>query len=379
MKFKGVLLILASVMKLNLIRFLLPVYFLCAFLGFGQGLDKSEYTKTSGAKYDLSLLAKLNPDTAKVGSMLSQLYREKHNLHSILLVNDDQIILESYFNGFSDSTKHDLRSVTKSIRSILVGIAIDKGFIKSIDDPISDYLKPLEPKKNPDKQKDKITIRHLLTMSSGLDCNDWDQKSMGQEDKVYKKKDWLQYTLDLPMVHEPGATSAYCSMGVVLLAEIISRASGLPVDKFAETYLFEPLKIDNVAWGHTSSKEVIPSGKRLFMTPRDLAKVGQLILNQGIWEGKQIVSSTWITESTSPKTKITGLDYGYLWWNIPLSAGKKKVIAITATGNGGQYVMVVPEMNMVAVFTGGAYNSQDDKLPFAIMQRVLLPLLSTSL
>lgn len=366
-------------MKLNFIRFLLPVYFLSLFWGFGQGLDQSEYTKTSGPKYDLSMLAKLNPDTAKVGGMLRQLYREKHKLHSMLLIKNDQIILESYFNGFSDSTKHDLRSVTKSIRSILVGIAIDKGFIKSLDDPISNYLKPLEPQKNLDKQKDEITIRHLLTMSSGLDCNDWDQKSMGQEDKVYKKKDWLQYTLDLPMVYEPGTTSAYCSMGVVLLAEIISRASGLPINKFAETYLFTPLNITNVAWGHTSNKEVIHSGKRLYMTPRDLAKVGQLILNQGIWEGKQIVSGVWIAESTSPKTKITGLDYGYLWWNIPLSAGEKTVMTITATGNGGQYVMVIPEMNMVAVFTGGAYNSQDDKLPFAIMQRVLLPLLSTSL
>ena len=340
---------------------------------------ESEYNKIKSPEYDLSSLVRLNPDTTMVGSMLRQLYREKHRLHSILLVKDDQIILESYFNGFSDSTKHDLRSVTKSIRSILVGIALDKGFIKSLDDPISIYLKPLEPQKNRDDRKDKITIRHLLTMSSGLDCNDWDSKSMGQEDKVYKKKDWLQYTLDLPMVQEPGTTSAYCSMGVVLLAEIISRASGLSIDQFAQTYLFSPLTIDNVVWGHTSNKEVIPSGKRLYMTPRDLAKVGQLILNHGIWEEKQIVSEAWVADSTAPKTKITGLDYGYLWWNIPLSAGEKTVKAITATGNGGQYVMVIPEMNMIAVFTGGAYNSQDDKLPFAIMQRVLLPLLNTAL
>jgi CubicO group peptidase (beta-lactamase class C family) len=102
-------------------------------------------------------------------------------------------------------------------------------------------------------------------------------------------------------------------------------------------------------------------------------------LNHGIWEEKQIVSEAWVADSTTPKTKITGLDYGYLWWNIPLSTGEKTVKAITATGNGGQYVMVIPEMNMIAVFTGGAYNSQDDKLPFAIMQRVLLPLLNTAL
>jgi len=112
-------------------------------------------------------------------------------------------------------------------------------------------------------------------MSTGLDCND--KKSLGQEDRIYKKQDWLQYAIDLPMVNEPGEVSNYCSIGTVMIAEIISQASGMSIDKFAEHYLFNPLGITNVSWGHTSKKDVIPSSKRLYMTSRDMAKIGQLI------------------------------------------------------------------------------------------------------
>ncbi len=315
-------------------------------------------------------------DTTLVYKLFHQLQNGEHQIHSVLLVKNKELIIEEYFNGHTANNTHDLRSATKSIRSILMGIAIDKGFIASINDPISNYLKNPTPKKNLDQRKEKITINHLLTMSSGLDCNDWNQKSKGQEDKVYKKDDWLQYTLNLPMLHEPGTVSNYCSMGTVLLAEIISQSSGMSIDQFAEKYLFGPLGINKVKWGHTSNKEVIPSAKRLYMTSRDMAKIGQLILNKGVWKGEQIVSEKWIEESTKSKTKITGIDYGYLWWNIPYKIDDKVIMSKTATGNGGQYIMVIPELDLVAVFTGGAYNSQEDKLAFAIMNDIFLPTFS---
>jgi CubicO group peptidase (beta-lactamase class C family) len=312
-------------------------------------------------------------DTAKVYQLFNQIHNGENKIHSVLLVKNGQLIIEEYFNGHSVDRQHDLRSITKSIKSILMGIAIDEGFIGSVDDPISKYLKTLVPLKNLDERKNKITIRHLLTMSPGLDCNDWDKKSKGQEDKVYKKKDWLQYTIDLPMVNEPGKVSNYCSMGAVLIAEVISQASGMTIDTFAEKYLFNLLDISNIRWGHTSNKEIIPSGKRLYMTSRDLAKIGQLILNKGEWNEKQVVSEKWIEKSTTTKTKITGMDYGFFWWNILFKANEKMYISKMATGNGGQYIMVISELNMVAVFTGGAYNSQEDKLPFAIMTDIFLP------
>lgn len=147
----------------------------------------------------------------------------------------------------------------------------------------------------------------------------------------------------------------------------------MTIDEFAEKHLFTPLGITNISWGHTSEKEIIPSGKRLNMTPRDMAKIGQLTLQNGRWNGEQIVSAKWIEESTTPKTKITGVDYGYLWWNIPFKEKEKVFISKTATGNGGQYIIIFPELEMVAVFTGGAYNSQEDKLPFAIVKDIFLP------
>jgi len=312
-------------------------------------------------------------DATRVHTLLEQLHGSQHKIHSVLLVRNGQLIVEEYFNKHSANQPHDLRSTTKSIRSISMGIAIDQGFIASVDAPISKYLKNPVPTKNLDERKQDITIRHLLTMSSGLDCNDWDKKSRGQEDRVYKKKDWLQYTLNLPMVNDPGTVVSYCSIGVILAAEIISQASGMTINKFAEKYLFKPLGIHHLQWEHTSNKEVIQSVKRLYLTPRDMAKIGQLILNQGKWNGEQVVSAQWVEESTTPKTKITGIDYGYLWWNLPFNVGDDIIVAKTATGNGGQYIIVIPEMDMVAVFTGGAYNSEEDKLPFAIMGNVFLP------
>ncbi len=310
---------------------------------------------------------------ARIDKLFNQLQHKKHDVHSIVLIKNNTILIEKYFDTNSYDKPHDMRSVTKSIISILMGIAIDKGYVDSVDDPISKYLKNFVPTKNWDHRKEKITIAHLLSMSTGLDCNDWDKKSKGQEDKVYKKKDWIKYTLNLPMINEPGTVSNYCTMGVVLAAEIISQASGMSIDLFAKKYVFDHLNIQNISWGHTSKGNIIPSAKRLYMISRDLAKIGKLILQDGKWNDQQIVSKEWIQKSTSPKTKITGLPYGYLWWEIPLKVNEKTVPAIAATGNGGQYLMIFPEINVIAVFTGGAYNSQEDKLPFVLMQKAFLP------
>ncbi len=315
----------------------------------------------------------LNIDTLLIHRLFTKLRQEDHQIHSILLIRDNQLLIEEYYNDHDVNKLHDLRSTTKSIRALLMGIAIDKGFIKDVKDPIGKYLKHPVPTKNPDERKDQITIKHLLTMSSGLDCNDWDKSSKGQEDKVYKKKDWLQYTLDLPMINDPGSVSHYCSMGAILIAEIISQASGMTIEKFAQKYLFNELGITQVEWDHTANKKVIDSGKRLYMTPRDLAKIGLLVLDDGNWNGKQIIPADWVKEATTQKTQITGMDYGYFWWNIPFTLEEEKIISKTATGNGGQYIMVIPRLDMVAVFTGGAYNSQDDKLPFAIIRDIFLP------
>ena len=356
---------------------LLPALGLLLITHFAVGQKVYQYAvppqQTDGWETE-NLLQEI-ADTTLLFNFFNKMINEDHQVHSILLVKDGKLVLEEYFGDYSRDQKHDLRSATKSILSLLVGIAIDKGFIESVDDPIFKYLKNLEPQKNIDSRKEQITIRHLLTMSTGLDCNDWDKASKGQEDKVYKKKDWLQYTLDLPMVRDPGDSALYCSMGVVLAAEVVSQASGMSIDAFAEKYLFAPLGIENVQWGHTTTgREIIPSGKRLYMSSRDFAKIGQLVMNHGAWGDQQIVSTDWIRQATERQTNLAGLDYGFLWWSIPFQIGDELKKETVATGNGGQYLMLFPELNLVAAFTGGAYNSDDDKFPFAIMNRVLLPL-----
>ena len=342
---------------------------------YGLGQSKYKYTEPEllNDGWKTNNLLSTAADTSRLYAFFNQIADESHQLHSVLLAKNDELIVEAYFGRYDASKPHDLRSVSKSIRSLLLGIAIDKGIIDDINDPISKYLKNYVIKKHLDARKEAITIKHLITMSAGWDCNDWDKKSKGQEDRVRKQKDWIQYTLDLPLINEPGTVAAYCSMGVVVMAEIISQASGLSIDQFAEKYLFSPLGIGQVQWRHTSKKGVVAAGKRLYMTPRDMAKIGRLILNRGQWNGKQIVSENWVEAATTPKTTITGIDYGYLWWSIPFKVGEGIVISKTATGNGGQYIMVVPKMNIVAVFTGGAYNLIEDKLAFAIMRDVLLP------
>lgn len=307
---------------------------------------------------------------------ITALNAQEHKLHSMLLIKEGKLVMEEYFNGYDHKQRQDLKSVTKSVISLLIGIAIEEGRITSVDDPVSKYIPEFSRTMNTDSAKQSITIRHLLTMSSGLDCNDWDKKSAGQEDKLYKKKNWLSYMAGLPMLREPGSESYYCTGGVMLLARILELTSGISWRYEAQKYLFIPMGITDVKFAHTSKKNMPEASKRLYMRPRDVAKLGQLVLKWGQWEGKQLVPTSWIEQISFRKTQISGLDYSYLWWKLPFKKNGKKVDATCATGNGGQYILIFPEYDLVAVFTGGAYNSQEDKLPFAIVNKVILPSLS---
>ncbi len=312
-------------------------------------------------------------DTARLYQLFNQLKDGDHNMRSTLVIKHGELILEEYVKGGQANEQQDMRSATKSVRSLLLGIAIDQGFIASIDDPIQNYLGDLQPKKNIDPRKENITIRHLLTMSAGWDCNDGDPKSAGQEDSIYRKKDWLQYALDLPIINTPGEVSSYCSIGTVLLMEVLSRAAKMPVNDFAERHLFKPLDITNYRWDHTSRKQVIPAAKRLYMTPRDMAKIGQLVLQKGQWNGSQIVSQSWITASTKQHTQLDQSGYGYLWWMTTFPLSNKSISGFAASGNGGQYIVVFPEQELVIVFTGQAYNSPKAQLPIFIMRDIFIP------
>ncbi|MBR9859411.1 serine hydrolase [bacterium] len=311
-------------------------------------------------------------DSSRYLKLIESLNESDHKINSIMVVQNGTIEIEQYFNSKTEESLQDIRSVTKSITALLTGIAIDKGIIDNIDLRINSLL-DISPTKNESPSKSNITIRHLLTMSTGWDCNDWDKRSKGQEDRMIKKKDLYQCILNLPMEAEPGDTSLYCSMAQILLKRIIEIQSGMSIDSFTKTHLFTPLGIQHYQWGHTQKKEVPSAAKRLYMKSTDLAKIGQLVLQKGRWNKEQIVSKAWIEEMLAPFSVIGGMKYGYYWWTVPLKNKDNIIECKVATGNGGQYIFVIEELKLVAVFTGSAYNSEEDKLPFLIMRDVKIP------
>lgn len=355
--------------------FFLLFVLLCAYQAYAQ--NTYEYQKPA-QRSDGWITSELEDEGINkspiISSMNALLASEKLKVHSYLIVKNGKLVFEEYFSEYDADKQHDLRSVTKSMIALLTGIAIEQKLF-SLDDPVQKHLVELQNSKNPDPRKAQITIRHLLTMSSGLDCNDWDKSSKGQEDRIYKKKNWIQALADLPMINDPGNQSFYCTGGVMMLATILERRSGMTLPQFAKKHLLTPLGIDNYSWGHTNKKEVINAGKRLYMLPRDMAKIGLMIMQDGLWNSEQIIPQTWIEELHETKTRITNLNYSFWWWQIPFPNGGAPITGTIATGNGGQYIMCFPEEDLLLVFTGGAYNSEQQQVPFGIVNNYILPAL----
>lgn len=239
---------------------------------------------------------------------------------------------------------HNLRSATKSIMSILLGIALDKQYISSIDEKIYKLLPDYNFKK--DTLKNEITIKHLITMKSGLASI---EKGVNALKFLFNNGDWVKYILNLPLESKPGDKFVYNSANTHLLSAIISNATDMSTYDFADKYLFQPLGIKNVYW-EKDKKGNNFGGGNLFMTPYDLAKIGYLYLNNGIWDGEVIISESWIEESLKSRYEwMYGYHYGYLWYTrIEKSEESgKKHITYSAHGAGGQKIFVIPELDIV--------------------------------
>jgi CubicO group peptidase (beta-lactamase class C family) len=294
-----------------------------------------------------------------------------HRLASMLVLRHGKPVLEQYWNGYNKDSLHDLRSATKSITSLMVGIAIDKGMIEGVNEPISKHLAASYPAA-PALQHN-ITLAHLLTMRSGLACNDWNTTSPGNEEKMYQTEDWVHFFLNLPAATTPGAQTNYCTGGVVALGRVIAEASKRTIPNFAEQFLFAPLGVAGARWASFDKQRQTDSGGHLYLRPRDMAKIGQLVLQQGKWNGDQLISADWIAQSTRQHTGyLTGGQYGYLWWIMQVDFKGRIVNVHFADGNGGQYIFVVPELDLVAVFTGENYNSNKAELPKQLMSKLII-------
>lgn len=293
-------------------------------------------------------------------------------IDSMQVYKNGQLVLERYGDVADKERLHDLRSSTKAITSLLVGIAIDRGYIGSVDDPILRYF-PERTTSHP--QFAEIRIRDLLTMRSGLDSNDWDGRSPGNEELMYKTDSWVDFFFSLSVVDAPGERFRYSTAGVVVLGELVARASGMPFDTFADTYLFRDLGIESFEYEKTPAGEV-DAGGHLRLRPTDFAKIGLLMLNQGVWGEKRVVSEEWIGRSVAPAVKIPGAGeegpyMGYLWWQEPVTNGKAK--SFQSRGNGGQYLIAIPSKQILGVFTGSAYNNPKQFQPFLLMRDYVIP------
>jgi len=308
-------------------------------------------------------------DSDKLGDLV-QLIEEGEDfpdLHSLLIVKNGHLVLEEYFAGWSPDRLHTLQSVTKSYTSALIGIAIEKGEIESVNEHVIDFFPQWHDELADDPRRAAMRLEDLLTMRSGTDYHERGPDSPHLQ-LNRTPRGWDRFYLERPMVRDPGTYWQYDSGGVILMSAMLEQRSGMHADAYADHYLFPALGIQRSSWfrnrdGHPHT------GGGLDLLPRDMAKFGQLYLQGGRWGDQQVVPSRWVDKSTRqivtfdpPRGPVVG--YGYLWWILspdPGGQGEERIYA--AMGFRAQYIFVVPEHDMVVVVTGGTQNGRDQQRP----------------
>lgn len=339
-------------------------------------------TKPESFEWEIGDAASAGLDTASIRNMLGKVEDGTYkNIHSILLVRNGKLVVEEYFSGheedgrpqmYQQNTRHGIHSATKSVNSILIGIAIDRHLISGVDAKLSELF-PEYAGILAASGKDAIRLKHLLSMTAGLS---WDEESHPYTDPrndhvaMNRSADPIRYVLTRPLVTQPGTKFAYSSGISIVLGELIHKVSGLRADKFAERYLFNPLGITDYVWLKYPNG-VIQTGGGLYLRPRDMARIGYLFLNGGRWNGAQIVSEGWVRESTTQQAPDGA--YGYQWWLGHLRAGVQTVATYAAQGRGGQYILVFPNLKLVAVFTCWNDGAELREQPIDMLQRFVLP------
>lgn len=309
--------------------------------------------------------------TAQLQATLEMIRDRAMGVDSMVVARRGRLVAEGYFNGYARDTLHDLRSTGKSFTSAMAGIAIQQGLF-GVDDPISQHIPQFERHDNMGVRKQGIHVFHLLNMNSGLECNDWEPSSKGNESKMYDSRDWVGFILDLPMAYDPGVATQYCTGGVVVLGHIISLRSGMALDAYANSYLFGPLGIRDSGW-RRSPDGAATGGGALRLKPRDAAKLGQLYLDGGVWNGVRVVPAAWVQRSQQRVNRMGTDGYGYLWWKRSFLLASGSVDSYFTNGNGGNYVFVIPSLDLVVAFTGSNYNSVLGDQPFSILADRVLP------
>jgi CubicO group peptidase (beta-lactamase class C family) len=292
-------------------------------------------------------------DATRLEAMMAYIDEHDMDVDSIVVVRHGRIVLEEYGPSSSAAQQHKLYSVTKSVTSMLVGIAIDQGAIKGLDAPVADLL-PDYTTANPDPRREQMTLEHLLTMSDGIDWREHDFPYEDQRNIVRQMKastDAVQFVLDRPMARAPGEAWAYNSGATILLGAILEEATGRDLLLFAREALFDPIGIGAVYWEQTSGGHYETDGG-LHMTSRDMARLGYLMLHNGKWNGERIVPTDWVARSTKTHyPAYAPYGYGYQWWILPDELGYR------ADGLYQQHIYALPKADMVIAVTADIHGT----------------------
>jgi CubicO group peptidase (beta-lactamase class C family) len=313
------------------------------------------------------------PVSADFAAVLARWDRDDHpDLKGVVVRVGGRLVAERYFNGDSPDALHDMRSAGKSITSLLVGAAIDRDLIHSVSDPVERYLPEAH-----GSAIGNVSLADVLTMRSGLAANDSDAESPGNEERLDEAKDPLAFLFSVPRTMPPGSVYQYNSLTAYTAGLVVERAARMPEQDFARSALFTPLGIDRFSWatdiaGHTKGQG------NLSITARDMAKIGQMMLDGGQIEGKRTVSEEWVAASLTARVAISAVDpyadgYGYFWYTKTLTVGRETVKIHFASGNGGNKIYIVPSRHWVVAITSSAYNSSYGQRR---SQGILLALLS---
>jgi CubicO group peptidase (beta-lactamase class C family) len=331
-------------------------------------------------------------DGALLCGIVDRLKTANANIHAVVIVRHGKLVFEQYFAGYDDpwgepdgqfsfeaTTKHDMRSVSKSVTSLLVGIANDRRLIASVNEAVVKFFPDYSALKT--TGWDSITIRHLLTMSSGIQWNEnlpWtDPKN--DEPHLGSEPDPIRYMLAKPIAAPPDTLWNYNGGGTDLLGNLIERVSGKTFDAFAGEALFQPLGITDWEWKKYPKNGKFSAAAGLRLRPRDAAKIGQLMLARGSWRGQQIISADWIEQSMVPRFQAIGyfgglMFYSYQWWQGRTLSDGAEVKWIAAMGLGGQRIIVVPDHDLVVMTTSGLYASpRQGNDTLEILYRFVIP------
>jgi CubicO group peptidase (beta-lactamase class C family) len=333
-------------------RYLLRVSLLAVFLSLGQGPIAAD--EFPAAAWKTASPESQGLDSAVLAEALDYVRSKGIPLHSFLIVRNGVVVLDAYIYPYTGREPHDIASATKSVTSAATGIAIEQGYIKSVDQTVMSLL-PHAPGDS-DPRRRNVSVRHLLTMTSAFDCDtEGGEKALAA---MRHSPDWAAFALAIPMRADPGSLYAYCSCNNHLLSSIITATTGKSLLEFTQKNLFGPLGITDVVWPADPKGRTHGWGD-LHLYPHDMARLGLLYLNRGRWGNVQIEPANWVSESSKASVTVReGVGYGYSWW---INTARPPIFE--AVGRGGQRIAILPKENMVVLFTGGGANT-DEIAPF---------------